>query len=348
MKRIFGIDLLKALAVIMVISVHFFLNNGFYDVNVKGTGMFISVILRWIFYIGVPLFIIITGYLNTNKKFSKEYYKKLNKILISYVFISCICILFRICYFHEHMRKLKWIISVFDFTADGYSWYVEMYIGLFLLIPFLNILYKELETKKNKQMLIAILGLLVSVQPLINYLHINDIKLELIPDWWTGIYPLIYYFIGCYIKEYQIKINKIKGLIIFIGIILVESIVSYLYNYNSIFSWDFIGGYGSLQVIIISIIVFLLLYNIECNNKIIKKIFSKISNLSLDIYLFSYIVDSIVYNKLGKKLNSPVEYLKYFIIIVPVVFITSFILSYIKDILFNIIGILNNKLINKK
>lgn len=347
MKRIFGIDLVKTLAVFMVIAVHFFLNNGFYDVNVSGTGMFISIILRWIFYIGVPLFIIITGYLNKNKKLEKNYYKGLKKILITYVFISIICILFRHFYFHEHARKLKWLISIFDFTADGYSWYVEMYIGLFLLIPFLNILYNGLDTKKNKQVLIVILGLLVSIQPLINYLHINGTKLELIPDWWTKFYPLIYYFIGCYIREYQIKINKLKGISLVIVLILLESFVSYLYNYNSTFSWDFIGGYGSLQVVVISTTVFLLLYDIKCRNKVTTKIINKIATLSLDIYLFSYVVDSVVYNELGAKLGSPVEYLHYIILIIPSVFIFSFILSYVKDILFKFISMINNKIFRK-
>jgi surface polysaccharide O-acyltransferase-like enzyme len=346
MKRIFGIDLLKTIAVIMVISVHFFLNNGFYDVNINGIGMFISIIFRWFFYICVPIFILVTGYLCKDKKLEKKYYKGLKKVLLSYLFISIICILFKHFYLHEHARKLKLLISIFDFTADGYSWYVEMYIGLFLIIPFLNILYNGLETRNNKRILIFILGLLVSIQPLINYLHISNIKLDIIPDWWTRFYPLIYYFIGCYIKEYQIKINKYKGIILFILIILLESIISFLYNYNSTFSWDFIGGYGSLQVVILSTIFFLLIYNIKCDKKIINKIINKVSLLSLDIYLFSYIVDSVIYNKLGEKLDGPVDYLKYMIPIILFVFISSFILSYIKDIIFKFIEFINKKIFN--
>ena len=36
----------------------------------------------------------------------------------------------------------------------------------------------------------------------------ENIKYNLIPDWWINIYPLTYYFIGCYLKEYQIKMKK--------------------------------------------------------------------------------------------------------------------------------------------
>ena len=35
------------------------------------------------------------------------------------------------------------IIYIFNFTACPNAWYLEMYIGLFLLIPFLNIIYNN-------------------------------------------------------------------------------------------------------------------------------------------------------------------------------------------------------------
>ena len=337
MKRYFGIDLVKAIAAFFVISVHFFLNNGFYNADVKGIGMFISIIFRWIFYIAVPLFIIITGYLCKDKKLEKKYYKKIIPVLLTYLFISIICIIFRIFYLHEHKRILLWILSIFNFSADGYSWYVEMYIGLFLLIPFLNILYNGLETRKNKQIFIIILGILISLPSLINNIYVKEIKLEIIPEWWKSIYPLIYYFIGCYIKEYGIKINKFKGILLFIGLILFESIASYIYNYNSTFSWDFIQGYGSLQVVVITTIFFLLLYDIKCEGKIKTKIINKIASLSLDIYLFSFIVDKVVYGHLWKKFSTPMDYLPYMILIILIVFISSFVLSYIKDLIFRLI-----------
>lgn len=344
MKRIFGLDLIRTLAVYMVLSVHFFLNNGFYEINVSGLNMFIQIFLRWTFYTGVPLFIIITGYLKKEKTLNNNYYSGIKKIIFSYLFISIICIFFKRFYLHEHGRILSSIVSIFDFTANGYSWYIEMYLGLFLLIPFLNILYNNLDTKDKKQKFIFTLVLLISIKPIINYLRIDGIKMEIIPDWWDKLYPLLFYFIGCYIRDYKIKINKIIGLLICITIILTESLCSYLYNYNSLFSWDFLGGYGSLQTVILATTVFLILYDIQTDKKMITNIISKISILSLDIYLFSYIVDNIVYSFTSKYLNSPKEYLKYYFPIVLVVFIMSFIFSYIKMIIFNITEILNTKM----
>lgn len=334
MKRLSGLDLIRFFAILFVPSVHFFLNNGFYETNIKGIEMFISIFFRWMFYIGVPLFMLLTGYLKRKDKLNKKYYKRILSILTSYIFISIICILFRKIYLSENIRILRMIISIFDFSACGYAWYVEMYIGLFLLIPFLNILYDSLNTKRKKQILILSLISMCSIYPIINYINIDGVKLEIIPDWWSKIYPFIYYFIGAYINEYKIEINKKKGIIIFILILLIETILSYIYNYNNKFSTDFLGGYNSLQTIAISTIFFLFLYKVNIKNKITLKIITNISKLSLDIYLFSYIIDLIIYKNLNLYLTTPEQYLKYMVPIILTIFILSYLLAYIKYLIF--------------
>lgn len=334
MKRLSGLDLIRFFAILFVPSVHFFLNNGFYETNIKGIEMFISIFFRWLFYIGVPLFMLLTGYLKRKDKLNKKYYKRILSILTSYIFISIICILFRKIYLSENIRILRMIISIFDFSACGYAWYVEMYIGLFLLIPFLNILYDSLNTKRKKQILILSLISMCSIYPIINYINIDGVKLEIIPDWWSKIYPFIYYFIGAYINEYKIEINKKKGIIIFILILLIETVLSYIYNYNNKFSTDFLGGYNSLQTIVISTIFFLLLYKVNIKNKITLKIITNISKLSLDIYLFSYIIDLIIYKNLNLYLTTPEQYLKYMVPIILTIFILSYLLAYIKYLIF--------------
>ena len=46
------------------------------------------------------------------------------------------------------------VFKLLDFTGAPYSWYIEMYLGLFLLIPFLNILYNNLASQRHKQILV--------------------------------------------------------------------------------------------------------------------------------------------------------------------------------------------------
>lgn len=73
-KRNINIDLIKSIAVFSVISVHFFLNVGLYEIIINSSNMYIAIFFRTLFMICVPLFIITTGYLMKDKTLSKKYY----------------------------------------------------------------------------------------------------------------------------------------------------------------------------------------------------------------------------------------------------------------------------------
>lgn len=338
MKREFGLDLIRAMATFFIVAVHFFLNSTYYDIKMTGKTMLIITVFRWIFFICVPLFIILTGYLKSNKKINKEHYKGIKHIIISYIFISIVVLLFRKYHLKNELTWANGIIGIFNFTTNNYSWYIEMYIGLFLLIPFLNIMYKACETKKNKQILIATVVAITSFSPLVNMFSFNKVSINIIPDWWNNLYPLGYYFIGCYTKEYRPSINKIKSLLIILLIASFEAAASYVFRYKSTFSWGFIGGYNNFFTVGLSTIVFLTMYDIKCSKKLITKPIELISNISLDVYLFSKISDNLIYPKLNARFHSPSQYLKYIPFIIITSFVIAVILSLLKKLLFTIIN----------
>ena len=49
---------------------------------------------------------------------------------------------------------INFIFGTLDFTGANYSWYIEMYIGLFLIAPFLNLAYNKLNSQKQKRILV--------------------------------------------------------------------------------------------------------------------------------------------------------------------------------------------------
>ena len=57
------------------------------------------------------------------------------------------------------------------FTGAPHAWYVEMYIGLFLLILFLNVLYHGLTSRRQKQVLILTLLAVTALPALTNLYH---------------------------------------------------------------------------------------------------------------------------------------------------------------------------------
>ena len=346
MKRNFGLDLIRVVAIFFVVSVHFFLNNGFYTLEINRIAFVPALFFRTLFFSCVPLFILLTGYLKCNKSLSKDYYKGIIKIVASYIFISIICILFKKYYLHEQIGWFQSFINIFNFSADKYSWYIEMYFGLFLLIPFLNIIYKNIGEKKYKKILIISLLLITSLSPLINYIKIKGVYINIIPDWWNQIYPLSYYFIGCYINEYKPKINKLLLSVLLTISLIMVTIMLYFYNRGQIFSWDFLGGYNGITTVVISSLIFLLLYDIDIKNRFIIFITKNISLVSLDIYLFSFITDTIIYSKVILPLRVT-SYYKYYFIMVILSFISALLLSLIKRFLFYIIKIINKTIYQK-
>ena len=123
-NRIIGLDLIRSCAILFVIAGHFWLNTPFKNTIFEEESMFVQSIFRMFFAMGVPLFLLLTGYLNTNKTVSKRYYKGCIRVLVAYLFFSIITILFRKYYLHQELSWLKWILKIFDFSAIPYAWYI--------------------------------------------------------------------------------------------------------------------------------------------------------------------------------------------------------------------------------
>ncbi|MGV2939694.1 acyltransferase [Mesobacillus sp. LC4] len=286
-----GLDLVKAFAILFVLSVHFFLKTEYYSTPLEGKNMYVQTFLRMSFLICVPLFIILTGYLQSNKKPTVDYFKKLMPVLIVYLFYSLVAILVRVYHFDEQKTVLEWLAEVTHFKANSYSWYVNMYIGLFLISPFLNILYKGLNSKRQKQLLILVLVVMTSLPDILNG---KARGVLFVPDFWDQMYPLMYYFIGSYLKEYQFRIKKWIGAILLATVTLVEVWIEVHYAMGGKFR-GMAGYYNSTLIVVHSVIFFLLFYDVHIKTAILSKFITFVSMLSLDIYLASNISDKIVY-----------------------------------------------------
>ena len=325
--RIIGLDFVRTAAILFVIGGHFFsLHTAFRSTVFEGLSMFIQATAIPLLTTGVPLFIILTGYLNTNKTISKTYYKGCIRVLFAYLLFSILTILFRKYCLDESFSWLQWGLKILDFSAIPYGWYIEMWIGLFLLTPFLNSLYKAIPTKKQKVLLISTWFTLTAVPDLF-----NRYGFHLFPGFWADCYPLTFFFIGSYLHEYKPRINKW---------ILLAGIVA-LCLINPLFNWLFVDEHtliqisGSVQGVFgtcIAIAFFLLCYQLDFCSTAFRKVLIKISMLSLDMYLCCYMFDALVYPYFKENyFVSQSQFGIYFFIIVPIIFIGSLVTAWIKD-----------------
>ena len=312
-KRIAGLDILRSWAIFLVIFVHFFYNTKFYETPLVGWNMILQTYLRWVVLVSVPVFIMLTGYLSIQKDISRNYYKGIWKVIIPYLIYSLISIIYRITFLHESRSITEWVMQIIQFKADGYAWYVEMYIGLFLMVPFLNRLRNTLNKQEQHILIITLL-----------FLTIRFDLLTITPQFWMNLYPVSYYFLGAYIKEFQPQIDTLKGWGLFFVISLVYLFIPIVDYGGSDFEIVF-GKWGSLPIVVSSVLFFLLFYQSDIKNRFLKKMVSMVSLVSFDMYLVSFVIDGIVYTYfMDKYFTTQEAFFPYVFIVVPLVFVISF------------------------
>jgi len=148
-----SIELLRIIAMIMIVSCHFATHGGF-----SFAGNFLSIPRLWWNFIemggnlGVDIFVLISGYFlvaSNGKVFN------INRILKFWgqVFVYSIVIYFVFCIIGVHdFGLISCIKSIFPITFGSW-WFASTYFVLYLIHPFINMLLQKLD-KKTYQILI--------------------------------------------------------------------------------------------------------------------------------------------------------------------------------------------------
>jgi len=292
-ERKLGLDIIRAFAICAIMLVHMLGYSGRTDINLQSPIWIVYVFIRFVSTMGVPLFLLLTGFLQTSRNPDKKHYTSILPILISYFAISVINFIVDNAVLGGNLDFNKFLTQLFDFEY-GYGWYVEMYIGLFLLIPFLNILYRNID-KKQKLVLIGSLAFSTFLPSALQNYIINGSTFEVLPDFFMNLYPIALYFIGSYVAEYRSSPNKFLCSAVLLLTIIIEVLLCYYYSKDTYAYWLF-NNNASLPHVICAVCFFLIFWNI---NKIpfISASIKWISKCSFEMYLVSYITDKFCYTK---------------------------------------------------
>lgn len=340
LKRFFGLDLVRTIAIIFVVMVHSFGNTSFNDRSMIGMSMFTCLSIKWLTFTCVALFIILTGYCKCNKKVDDNHYKKIIPILITYIVISIITLVFKKLVLKDISGYYSLVLGIFNFSTIPYAWYVEMYIGLFLFIPFLNVLYKNIPSKKQKKILLISLIFMCSIPQSLSLFNISGHSLDCFPAWWSTLYPLMFYFIGCYIREYQVNIRKTINIFLIAVILFIETFMIYFYCQGKALNEVISPDYNFIPNVLLSILIFILLYNIDMKKKFFVKITYLISKYSFGMYLISYVFDNLFYKVIKINLNITFKPIEGIFIYTPVILISSFVTAFLIEHMISAITIL--------
>jgi surface polysaccharide O-acyltransferase-like enzyme len=315
-ERQMGLDILRMLAILFVFITHAFSYKKVLSVNVCTNEWTMFLALRFLVLACVPIFIMLTGYLNDKKEISFKYYKGLIPLLVSYVFISLLELFGTHAVFlgenglyfdFEKIKLINWgveAVKLLNYTENSYAWYLEMYIGLFLLIPFLNVLWNGLKNNKEKWILVATLCFLTLIPKSLEGINFEWLKeaglegwLDVLPDFWKAVYPLTFFFIGKLIKDIKPNLNIIIRILLVIVSVAIQTAICYFASKPTMeYAWDTFKGFGTITNGFVAVSVFLMFYDIQKKIPVISTIISQIAICSFDMYLFSSIFDKIYYN----------------------------------------------------
>ena len=327
-----SLDLARLSALFCVVSVHFFLYTGFYAEPCSGWKMYLLCLLRCSFMVCIPVFLLLTGYLLVNRQFNRQHYLGVDKILGVYVLCAVTCVLVKKYYFGLPDSSL---FDVFNFSASTYGWYVEMYLGLYLLVPLLNLIWRGLNGKQQKQMLLAVFLLLAHLPSVVNSFDwqtpgafadpaLTQRYYLLFPRYWTATYPISYYFIGAYLREYPLRLSKPKNALLYGAALLAFGSFAFYKSGSGVFISGPWQNWESLLLLPCGVLLFVFFVNLDASRwrRIPRVLLAVGSECVFGAYLLSCLLDKLFYEYLVSRTPDFYSRLPFY----PIVFAT-FLLS---------------------
>ena len=295
-----GPDLVRSAALLLVILTHSVVLSGAY--SYPGTLRIDWIVTMLAFYLShscVPLFLILSGYLCREKLPERSYYSGVFRTLVPYVLVSVIVLADGRR--ADHALKLTTMIyRLLSFRAGAYDWYVEMYLGLFLLIPFINLLYARLSSRQ-RNVLLGCLIIMTLLPDVLTSFGTENVRADILPDYFKNCYPVTYYLTGVWLRDHREIITPRHGAILLgFGWLLPTA----LCISRSVRSGTYRGGgtlstFNCLTVGICAVGLFILLVQIQtCRIPGVRTIVREIANASLASYLFSSLLDHYLYVEL--------------------------------------------------
>lgn len=284
MKRRSGIELLRILAMLMIVSHHFAIHT-VWPAQYEADFTFNSIWIGWLIEfgkVGVAIFFMISGYfMATTKKFD---WKKIFRLLRPMWFYSAVFLMIALATRTEG-AELSWPLSLnmarslMPTLANGY-WFIAVYAVLTLISPYLR---RALDKLSNKELLklVAIL-LVVANVPLVTSLVSGSYQ--------VGIFEphqaILYAIIGYTIQRNEAKIKgwgvRLSMLFCSLSFFVIEPILLYLLKQGAgEFPLDFFWNVTALPTVAMAISLFLTFSKMQFSSKVI----NYLASLMFGVYL---------------------------------------------------------------
>ena len=276
-KRDMNFELLRIISMILIISSHYIIHSDILDTIDKfSVNYFFIDYIRALSRISVGLYILITGYYMVKSKIKIKKLFNTWAIVVFYSIFMCIVSLLL-----KQDVGMKGILKSLLPVSSGLYWFATVYIALYTLAPFFNILVNKI-SKKQYIILLFILFIYLVIDKTVfaNNKYIDERNGE------SFIWVAFLYLVAGYIRLYFDKhINKKIGisitLLVPVVIVILRFLSMKLINKNLERLFDFCNIFNFISLISL----FLCFKDIKVKNEKVNNIIGKIAPLTFGIYL---------------------------------------------------------------
>ena len=289
-KRDLNLDLIRCTALLMVPTMHGLDHVDIYSVTLQTPGDLVMMTVKILFTCCIPLWIMLTGWLCRGRRFERRYYLGYLRIYTVYLLCSILCLVFDRFVMREEIGLRRAFGAIVNFYSCDYAWYIMMYTGLFLMMPFLNLMYNSLQTRGQKRVLVLTFMALSVLPSLLNtYVQLWSV-------WWKTLYPVCYYFTGAYLAEFLPR--RRPGRLFAALVLCLAGYACFFFFHAHASGAALIGVYqDDFGVYVLSVLLFSALASLRLDGlgTGVRRFLVRISELSLAMYLLTWLPDRFCY-----------------------------------------------------
>lgn len=338
--RNYGIDLLRIVAMIMIVVLHVLGRGGIVKNTIPFTLRYeIAWGLEMLCFIGVNLYALISGYAGLYSKY-KPY-----KLMPMWLQVVLYTLLSAVLGSTFGSYKIDDPLSYFLPITFNRYWYFTAYAGLFLFIPLLNKAILSLEKKSLEKMLVFS-ALMLSVFALLHETNAIGLKRG-----YSTIFLILLYILGGYLRKYDIprRFSRTQLWIVFIISTALsiaeknlESLTEQIIGSKLSAEGIRMDAYNNLLFIISAAALLMIFAKTDIKNSFLIKIIKLFAPLTFGVYIIhlSPAVWHYLKNSTKFLLDKPIAVMVLGIILfTAVIYLSCSLIEYIRFQLFRLLKI---------
>ena len=287
-KRLANIELLRIIAMMMVILLHY-LGKGDLLPTIKpdmGVTAYVAWILESLSIVAVNVYVLISGYFLVESEFKPgKVVRLILQVLFYTILVTILAFSFGIIG-KEELGIYNLAVQIFPFQLEQY-WFMTAYLVMYILSPILAMGVKSVSKKTLQTVILFFVGFICVEKSLLPVQMVFDKRGN------DALWFVCLFLVAAYIRLHGIKFleKRMWALILYIGccvLMIIENMLLYVVYEKTGELGHLFGSpyhYNHIFVFLASLGLFALFKNMKIKDGIFSKVVCKIAPYTLGVYL---------------------------------------------------------------